>query len=277
MYKCHPHLCLFPQTNVTLKTILPLTKEILSMTCTTHTPICRDRGQQGFTLVELAIVMIIIGLLIAGVLKGQELIGNAKVTATVAQIKGLDAAISTFRDQYNALPGDMASPETRLPNCAADPCGQDGNNNARIDTPNLGNVPGAAQEGFVAWTHLSAADLITGIDQTATVGFGQGLPKAEIGGGYFVGFTNDGTAASLVGGNMRAGHYLAITGNVANIAAATGVVTPAQAARIDRKIDDGNPGTGVVHPAGDAGCIDGAVYNEDSNTVLCSLYIRIQN
>ena len=80
------------------------------------------RAQAGFTLVELAIVMIIIGLLIAGVLKGQALIGNAKVTAQVAQIKSIDAATSTFKDMYAALPGDMLNATNRLPNCAAAPC-----------------------------------------------------------------------------------------------------------------------------------------------------------
>jgi hypothetical protein len=59
--------------------------------------------------------MIIIGLLIAGVLKGQQLIGNAKVTAQVAQVKAIDAATSTFKDMYAALPGDMLVPNTRLP------------------------------------------------------------------------------------------------------------------------------------------------------------------
>jgi prepilin-type N-terminal cleavage/methylation domain-containing protein len=54
------------------------------------------RAQAGFTLVELAIVMIIIGLLIAGVLKGQALIQNAQVTSTVAQVKATEAAISTL-------------------------------------------------------------------------------------------------------------------------------------------------------------------------------------
>ena len=77
----------------------------------------KQTSQAGFTLVELAIVMIIIGLLIAGVLKGQELIGNARVTSTVAQIKAIDAATSTFKDTYAALPGDMTTPATRLPNC----------------------------------------------------------------------------------------------------------------------------------------------------------------
>ena len=77
------------------------------------------RAQAGFTLVELAIVMIIIGLLIAGVLKGQALIQNAQVTSTVAQTKAIEAATTTFRDTYNALPGDMTTPNTKLPNCAA--------------------------------------------------------------------------------------------------------------------------------------------------------------
>ena len=77
------------------------------------------KSQAGFTLVELAIVMIIIGLLIGGVLKGQELITNAQITATVAQVKSIDGATTTFKDMYNALPGDMLNPAGRLPNCAA--------------------------------------------------------------------------------------------------------------------------------------------------------------
>ncbi|HIL28602.1 MAG TPA: prepilin-type N-terminal cleavage/methylation domain-containing protein, partial [Micavibrio sp.] len=83
--------------------------------------ITADKKQAGFTLVELAVVMIIIGLLIGGVLKGQELIANAQIASTVAGIKGIDAATSTFNDTYNAFPGDMSNALTRLPNCAA-PC-----------------------------------------------------------------------------------------------------------------------------------------------------------
>jgi prepilin-type N-terminal cleavage/methylation domain-containing protein len=80
------------------------------------------RAQAGFTLVELAIVMIIIGLLIAGVLKGQALIQNAQVTATVAQTKAIEATTTTFRDTYNALPGDITTPQ---PSCIGRtiPCG----------------------------------------------------------------------------------------------------------------------------------------------------------
>src|SRR5690349_8212917 len=95
-----------------------------------------SRSEAGFTLVELAIVMIIIGLLIAGVLKGQQLITNAKVTAQVAQVKSIDAATSSFKDMYNALPGDITNAANRLPNCgaapAAAPCNQAGGGDGLI-------------------------------------------------------------------------------------------------------------------------------------------------
>src|ERR1019366_8429308 len=80
------------------------------------------KAQAGFTLVELAIVMIIIGLLIGGVLKGQQLITNAQITATVAQIKAIDAATTSFKDQYNGMAGDITNANASLANCTVAPC-----------------------------------------------------------------------------------------------------------------------------------------------------------
>lgn len=232
------------------------------------------RSEGGFTLVELAIVMIIIGLLIGGILKGQELIANAQLTATVAQIKGIDGALSTFRDKYSALPGDMDNASTRLRDCTAAPCSRDGNRNGRIDVPNLGTAPTRTQEGLVAFTHIAAADLISGVDINGTAAFGSALPEAEIGGGFWLGFTANGTGGGISG--MRPGHYLVMSGLLETVTpASTAGLTTTQAAQIDRKLDDGDAESGDVQSTG-SGCQNAGVYDEAEVTANCSVLIRTQ-
>jgi len=232
------------------------------------------KSEQGFTLVELAVVMIIIGLLIGGVLKGQELITGAQITSTVSQLKAFDAATSTFRDTYNAFPGDMSTASTRLPNCAADPC-NDGTGDGRLDVA-LGDVAALDEESAYFFNHLRAADLVTGLDGTATLQFGLALPAASIGGGYMVGYVSSSVAPTgFTQAEFRPGHYLVLTGQIADVADGTGVVNPAQAARIDRKIDDGRSTGGGVVSGTTAACRDGDGYNEDNPNQLCNLAIRV--
>src|SRR5438034_8642401 len=66
------------------------------------------KRQQGFTLIEIAIVLVIIGLLLGGVLKGQELITSARVRNLISMQDGIKAAYFGFLDRYRALPGDYA-------------------------------------------------------------------------------------------------------------------------------------------------------------------------
>lgn len=239
----------------------------------------KQKREGGFTLVELAIVMIIIGLLIGGILKGQELIANSQVTATIAQIKGIDAATSTFRDKYASLPGDM-NPANRLSNCTAAPCSTAGNANGRIENgaaAAAGAAPAIGNESVVAFSHMAAADLVSGIESSGgALTYGQALPEAKLGGG-FNGIEY--TAANLTQAQAaRAGHYLVMTGAVGAVGAATGAITAARAAQIDRKLDDGLPNTGSVRAnngcAANTGVNDN--YLEGTDGTTCSIYARIQ-
>lgn len=234
------------------------------------------RSQAGFTLVELAVVMIIIGLLIGGVLKGQELITNAQITSTIAQVKGVEGATSTFRDMYNAIPGDLTNPTVRLNSCTAAPCNRAGNGNGRItETP--GAAAAASTEALTFWAQLNAADLFSGVDGTANLAWGQGLPEASIGGGFTVGFTADGTLTASTGGVARGGHYLSLRGGPGIVAVGNAALSASQAARIDRKMDDGSANGGSVRAAGGTTCATAAgVYVEANDVVSCSLYVRIQ-
>ena len=79
------------------------------------------RNANGFTLIEIAIVLVIIGLLWGGVLKGQELITGARVRNLISQQDGIKAAFFGFQDRYLALPGDYRAADTSI-NCGATPC-----------------------------------------------------------------------------------------------------------------------------------------------------------
>ena len=238
----------------------------------------QQKREGGFTLVELAIVMIIIGLLIGGILKGQELIANSQVTATIAQVKSIDAATSTFRDKYNALPGDMNNATVRLGPCAAGTtiCA-DGRGNGRIDGRAANQVPRIADEKLQAFVHLAAGDLLSGVDTAAgTAAFGSALPDAKAGGGFWIAYTANGVINTVAtNAEARAGHYLVYTGVAANLAAGNGAVQPGRAAQIDRKLDDGAPGTGSVISNGTACRVNAGAYNEGAGDV-CNMAIRVQ-
>src|SRR5476651_2427646 len=121
------------------------------------------RKQSGFTLIEIAIVLVIIGLLLGGVLKGQELITAARVRNLAAQIDGVKIAYLGFQDRYRALPGDYADAQaaTNIPGAAGSAtkgCTNAGTcANGKIDP-----TAGADTESILAWHQLSRSGFITG-------------------------------------------------------------------------------------------------------------------
>src|SRR6185312_9721697 len=93
------------------------------------------KAESGFTLIEIAIVLVIIGLLLGGVLKGQELITGARVRNLIQQQDGIKAAYFGFLDRYRALPGDYAS-ATKTINGAT----KDGDADGQIEADNGTNA-----------------------------------------------------------------------------------------------------------------------------------------
>ena len=75
---------------------------------------------KGFTLVEIAIVLVIIGLLLGGILKGQEMITQAKIKNVIADMSGVSAAMYGYQDRYRSLPGDDKNANTRWTATAGD-------------------------------------------------------------------------------------------------------------------------------------------------------------
>src|SRR4030095_6337542 len=116
----------------------------------------RRVAQRGLTMIEISIVLVISGLIIQMVVKGQELIHNARVHDIITQQTESEQAFLAFQDRFRAVPGDYPSASTNL-NCAPTPC-LDGNGNGRIE-PGTG---GAIHEDILAWQHLSAAGFVKG-------------------------------------------------------------------------------------------------------------------
>src|SRR5215510_8729844 len=104
---------------------------------------------KGFTLIEIAIVLVIIGLLLGGVLKGQELITGARVRNLISQQDGIKAAFFGFQDRYRALPGDYAAAQTNITGVSGN-----GNGNGRIENAATGTDV-IEHEEIRVWNHLT--------------------------------------------------------------------------------------------------------------------------
>lgn len=264
---------------------------------------------KGFTLVELAIVITIIGLLIGGILKGQEMINNAKVTATIAQVKSYQAATQTFMDRFDNLPGDMPVALTKLPGCTAANYCVNGNGDGRVGQPNssatlMQTGTSATQNRFETtqfFKHLAMADLISGINPSANPAspvWGRTHPSAPIAGGWnvtqisgaispFAGLNWNPTGLHLRLQNVASGSSAYAStgacnlGTTGNLCEPVEAISPRDAAGIDRKIDDGRALTGSVFSddrgGGTSPCENFGTtgYNETVTSRQCLMYFRI--
>lgn len=115
--------------------------------------------QHGFTLVELAIVLVIIGLILAAVLKGQEMIANSKVKNVINDLRGVSTAYYAYQDRYKAIPGDDAHASDHVTG------GVNGNGDGTITglfSATAAPVDGSTTESNKFWQHTRLSGFLTG-------------------------------------------------------------------------------------------------------------------
>lgn len=195
--------------------------------------------QSGFTLIEIAIVLVIIGLLLGGILKGQEMITSGQVRNMISQSDGVTAAVFAFQDRYRAIPGDYAAATTNMPGGGAT---ANGNGNGQIDT---------SAEAGDAWQHLALAGFISGTFNGADTGITQNwgcasvtCPSNAFGGPMLLTTDDESSGTSINGLELYSGQNVPI-----------GVML-----EIDTKIDDGiaDRGTFRLSDSHTAACDDGS-------------------
>lgn len=213
------------------------------------------KSERGFTMVELAVSLMVIGLLVAAFLKGTELVDNARVNRVIRNISDYNAASAGFMAAYHALPGDLTNPGHHLPNCNTLPCTVSGNQNGVIHNGGSGCVGANPGQGcFEAsnfFTHMRAAGLLSGAFRRTGTSSGNGVDihtysptdmpyrsfdmmaigHTSLTSPYWV---NTALAAQMQ--NLpRKGHYYMLN------------LIPLMASeKIDFKLDDGNPFAGTV-------------------------------
>ena len=213
------------------------------------------RRQQGFTLIEIAISLVVISLILGGVLKGQELIDSARVRSLATEVTGIRAAWYSFQDRYRSLPGDFPNSRAQIDSATVP-----GNGNGKIDD---------GQERASVWQQLAMAGFISGNFDGAQSGTGSAhdvecayntCPKNPYNGFYKITY---GTQAARANGP-------------ANEIFTGGQIPVNILAQLDAQLDDGKASSGRfrVHKAYQSSCSTGDDWDVATGHVNCAGVLR---
>ena len=189
------------------------------------------RRQSGFTLIEIAIVLVIIGLLLGGILKGQELINSARVKNLATDFRNIPVFIYGYQDKFKALPGDDLHADTHVGSTATNGSG-DG-----IITGNWDDAPAgtSSSESVLFWQHVRMAGLAPGPTSLGAADFQQRNASGGV-----IGIQSTAPFAGMTG------TYFICSGSILG----------RYAKQLDTQLDDGETKTGslmvgtVTSPAG---------------------------
>lgn len=226
----------------------------------------------GFSLVELSIVLVILGLLTGGILAGQSLIKSAELRAISTESARYITATQTFRDKYFAIPGDFPKATAfwgrqSLTDCTSNSgvavatatgvC--DGDGSGKLTATGTPASAALLKERYQFWRHLASAGLIEGTYVGTPAGGSNewatnntNVPRSRYSNGLW--FT-DGRPAD---------HYLAVGAFFADERPDNPLLTAEEAWNLDTKMDDGQPTTGKIIPSATGGqpsCYTGTAYN----------------
>lgn len=251
----------------------------------------------GFTLIELSIVLVIIGLIVGGILVGKDMIRSAELRSVMSDVDKFKSAVNAFRSKYNCIPGDCIDATVFFGvdnDCIAGSSGPgtcNGDGNGVVQYFNIpSNSGGMTCESFTFWQQLGLAQLISGSYSkncsTVMASPGINIPASRISGvGYVYGYFN-------WSGNTNPTWELTDTidknrilvGRQADVAMNFGpFMSPRETMQMDQKIDDGVPTTGSFTSfigaagGGNDACVKlvggssvGATYNlQQKDRILC--------
>jgi len=248
----------------------------------------KNKYNQGFTLIEMSIVILIIGVIIGGIMLGQSLVTSSKLQLVITDADNYANAAANFKQTYQGLPGDFSNAAT-VWGTDSNGCTNGGGASGTCSGDGDGMIESAAAasqvgEMFLFWQHLAKAEMFNNAlqNKAGSAGGSDSLIDTNVPMGSIKGSGFSVTWLGTLSGNSNYfdGSYanaIIFGGRTSASVSNTVILTSEQAEAIDSKIDDALPGTGKIRPFKNGGTINATcassatAYNLTASSRLCSL------